>query len=66
MGAEHACEREREREWSDGAVEQWTRPWDEAEKKTEKVPPSRRGDGFITFDCFIRYGNQAFAACMLP
>jgi hypothetical protein len=29
----------------------------------QKVPPSRRGDGFITFDSFIRYGNQAFASC---
>lgn len=37
----------------------------EAHKAVEKVPPSRRGDGFITFDCFVRYGNQAFAACML-
>ena len=26
--------------------------------------PSRRGDAFITFECFIKYGNEAFAACM--
>lgn len=32
---------------------------------TEKVPPSRRGDGFITFDCFVRYGNRAFAASLM-
>ena len=32
----------------------------------QKSPPSRRGDGFITYDCFIKYGNQAFATCMLP
>ena len=25
---------------------------------------SRRGDAFITFECFIKYGNQAFSACM--
>ena len=32
----------------------------------EKAPPSRRGDGFITYESFVKYGNQAFAACMLP
>jgi hypothetical protein len=37
----------------------------EADTTVEKVPPSRRGDGFITFECFVRYGNQAFAACTL-
>lgn len=30
----------------------------------ERVAPSRRGDDFITFDSFVRYGNQAFAACV--
>jgi hypothetical protein len=31
----------------------------------QKPMPSRKGDAFITFDDFIDYGNDAFAACML-
>tara|TARA_B110000977_G_scaffold197818_1_gene281313 strand:- start:22216 stop:24219 length:2004 start_codon:yes stop_codon:yes gene_type:complete len=30
----------------------------------QRKMPSRRGDAFITFDDFIGYGNEAFAACM--
>jgi len=31
----------------------------------QRPMPSRKGDAFITFDDFIDYGNDAFAACML-
>ncbi len=36
-----------------------------AEGGEEKAMPSRRGDAFVAFEDFIKYGNKAFAACML-
>jgi len=36
-----------------------------AEGGEEKAMPSRRGDAVVAFEDFIKYGNKAFAACML-
>lgn len=36
---------------------------DDSGGPAQRKMPSRRGDAFITFDDFIDYGNEAFAAC---
>jgi hypothetical protein len=48
-----------------GMVDSKFETCDEKGGPKQKPMPSRKGDAFITFDDFIDYGNDAFAACML-
>ena len=48
-----------------GMVDSKFETCDEKGGPKQKPMPSRKGDAFITFDDFIDYGNDAFAACMV-